>query len=376
MKSEEVAGIASEGCVAQSAPTYFSEARGLRLATLLGCDAGMIEARINDPSNIDRNAVRAIIEAGRTPTIQFSKPGYSPELLRKVNDACGEFGETLEVRFYGHYGGQFDAGVLAHIPDASWLSVDCLTEIVNERQIAKLSSLKRLSFGVYKFDDPKFLEQLDVGKLDRLALVENAKRNLDLSPLRNANALETLFLNGFTRNIESIAGLSKLARLTLSGIAKNQNLRFVGAIPNLRSFALILGGRQSIDEIVHPRLEELSVVRVRGLERLGAIGRFPSLRELTVEDQLQVRSIDVSGSSLRKLVLINCKNLEEVQGLEYLSDLIEFRTSRTKLDLESLLERHWPSSLEVLGLYSSSQKWNDATRATLNRRGFREFASR
>jgi hypothetical protein len=336
----------------------------------------MIEARINDPSKIDRGAVKAILDAGRTPTIQFSKLGYSPELLRKVNDVCGEFGESLEVRFYGHPGGPFDAGVLTHIPSASWLSVNCLTEIVNEHQIAKLSSLKRLSFGVYKFDDPAFLEQLDVGKLDRLALVENAKRNLDLSPLRNAKLLETLLLSGFTKNIESLAGLPKLADLTLSGIAKVQNLRFVGKIPNLCSLALILGGRQSIDEIVHPRLEELSVVRVRGLDGLGDLGRFPNLQNLTVQDQLQLRSLDVSGPSLRKLSLMNCKNLEEIQGLERLSDLIEFGTARTKLDLEYLLEREWPPSLKVLALYSGSQKWNDASRATLNERGFREYPSR
>ncbi len=336
----------------------------------------MIEARITDPSKVDRGALKAIMDEGQTPTIQFSKLGYSPELLRKVNDVCGEFGDSLEVRFYGHYGDQFDAGVLTHIPNASWLSVDCLTEIVNERQIAKLPSLKRLSFGVYRFDDPAFLEQLDIGKLDELALVENAKRNLDLSPLRNAKSLETLFLNGFTKNIEALAGLPKLAHLTLSAIPKTQSLRFVGAIPGLRSLALILGGRQSIDEIVHPHLEELSVVRVRALDGLGDLGRFPNLRDLTVEDQLQLHSLDVSGPSLRKLVLMNCKNLEEIRGLEHLYDLIEFRTARTKLDLEYLLERQWPPSLKVLGLYSGRQKWNDATRATLTARGFGEFASR
>lgn len=338
-------------------------------------DARMMEARINDPSEIDCSTVRAILEAGRTPTIQFSKKSYSPDLLRKLDMACEQFGKSLEVRFYAHYWDAFDASVLAYIPHVSWLSVDCLTEIVNEGHIAKLTSLKRLSFGVYKFDNPAFLEQLDLGELDRLSLVENAKRNLDLSPIRNAHALETLFINGFTRNIESLSGLPKLTHLTLSSIAKNQNLRFIGEIPNIRSLALILGGRKSIEEIVHSRLEEFSVIRVRGLEGLGNLSRFPSLRDLTVEDQLQLRSIDVSGVNLRKLRLINCKKLEEVRGLDSLTQLVEFRTSRTKLDLQCLLNRDWPPSLEVIGLYSGSQKWNEVARAALNRRGFREFAS-
>jgi hypothetical protein len=335
----------------------------------------MIESRITDPVKVDGRMIEAVIASGQRPTIQFSQPGYSPELLRSVNHLCAKFGKELEVRFFGHYGGHFDASVLAHIPDVSWLSVDSLMEIVNEQEIANLAPLRRLSFGVYKFDKPRFLDQLDLRKLDRLVLVENAKRNLDLSALQNSRELETLFLNGFTKNIEVLAGLPKLKQLSLGGIAKTQSLRFVCDMSGLRSLTLILGSRQSIDEIAHPGLEELSVLRVRGLEGLGSLERFPRLRELTVEDQIKIGSINVSGSSLRKLILMNCKNLKEIEGLGGLGELVEFRTSQTKLDLKVLLEGEWPPSLEVLALYSGSQKWNDAARKTLNRRGYREFAS-
>jgi hypothetical protein len=336
----------------------------------------MIESRIRitDPVKVDGRMIEAIIASGQRPTIQFSQPGYSPELLRSVNHLCGKFGKELEVRFFGHYGGHFDASVLNHIPDVSWLSVDCL-EIVNEQEIANLAPLRRLSFGVYKFDKPRFLYQLDLRKLDSLVLSENAKRNLDLSALQNSRELETLFLNGFSKNIEVLAGLPKLKQLSLGGIAKTQSLRFVCDMSGLRSLTLILGSRQSIDEIAHPGLEELSVLRVRGLEGLGSLERFPCLRELTVEDQNKIGSINVSGSSLRKLILMNCKNLKEIEGLGGLGELVEFRTSQTRLDLKALLEGEWPPSLEVLALYSGSQKWNDAARETLNRRGYREFAS-
>jgi hypothetical protein len=242
--------------------------------------------------------------------------------------------------------------------------------------IASWKSSRRLSFGVNKFDKPGFLNQLDLGKLDRLVLVENVKRNLDLSPLQNARELETLFLNGFTKNIGVLAGLPKLKQLSLGGIAKTQSLRFVSDMSGLRSLTLVLGGRQSIDEIAHPGLEELNVLRVRGLEGLGSLARFPRLRELVVEDQIKIRSINVSESNLRKLILMNCKNLKEIQGLGNLGELIEFRTSQTRLDLDALLEGEWPPSLQVLALYSGSQKWNDAARETVNRRGYREFALR
>lgn len=292
-----------------------------------------------------------------------------------MNAACEMFGTALEVRFYGHYGDRFDAGILTHIPAVAWLSIDSLTEITNAGQIAKLAALKHLSFGVYLFDEPNFLEELDVGRFTQLSLGGTAKQNVNLAPLRRATALKALTLGGFTKNIEVVGSLPKLTQLRLTGISKSQSLRFVGEIPNLRSLYLLLGGRQSIDEIAHHGLEELSIVRVRGLEELGVVGRFPGLRTLVVEDQLQVRSVDVAGLSLRKLVLVNCKNLAEIQGLEQLRHLVEFRTAQTKLDLESLLEREWPPSMEVVALYAGSRKWNESARAALDKRGFREFAS-
>ncbi len=72
---------------------------------------------------------------------------------------------------------------------------------------------------------------------------------------------------------------------------------------------------------------------------------------------------------------MNCKSLEQIQGLETLEELVEFRAARTKLDLQALLERQWPQSVEVLALYSGSQKWNVAAREALNRRGYRESAA-
>jgi hypothetical protein len=336
----------------------------------------MNEPRINDPSEVHSNAIRDIFKAGRKPTVQFSRPGYSDKLLKQVNLLCQEFGDELEVRFYGHYQTCFDASVLANLPDAQSLSVDCLTEISNEDTIASLKFLKRLSFGVYKFDEPQFFEKLNVAQLTRLSLIENAKRNFDLSILAQAQNLKTLFINGHTKNIGALQNLHNLTDLTLSAIPKHQNLQFLCDIESLRSLSLILGGRSSMDEFRHPALENLSIIRVRGLETLGSLGRYPRLRDLHVEDQLQIHSIDFTGAPLQKVVLANCKNLDKIEGLEDLNQIAELRVSRTNLDLQALLDRDWPPSLEILALYSGSRKWNDAARAVLDKRGYREWAKR
>ena len=331
------------------------------------------DARANDPVAIESDQIRAIVKSGRTATIQFSKPGYTRELLRAVNRLCVELEDKLEIRFYGHYQGHFDASVLEELPDAHWISVDCLPAISNEQQIGKLPKLNRLSFGVYQFNNPRFLETVNVAQLKELTLGRTAKRNFDLASLKDSRRLETALIEGHTNNIEILSSLPKLGKLTLTAFPKHKSLQFLSDANDLRSLRLILGGRSSFEEFHHSALEELSVVYVRGLETIGSLHRFPCLQSLHVENQLQIQSIDLAGASLRKVLLMNCKSLAKIDGLEHLDELFELRVSRTKLDLDALAQRDWPPALSVLALYSGSRKWNDATRVILDRRGYREW---
>lgn len=333
----------------------------------------MAGARIFDPLTIDVDQVGKIVAAGHLPIIQFSGPTYSADLLREINRLCRDFNGHVEVRFFAHGRGGFDAQVLAHLPDVQRLSLDTLTEIRNEACLGSLQHLQHLRFGVYRFTDRAFLGRLaNLPRLTHLTLGDNAKRDLDLAPLARAGQLKQLFLVGHRRGIEVLAGLPRLKHLGLSMIAKQQDLAFVSAIARLRSLFMILGGRSSIDEIRHQGLEELEIIRVRGLESLGDLARFPHLRRLKIEDQLQLRMIALAGPPLETLVLNNCKNLERLDGLDGLRHLKVFRARETKLDLDSLLEYPWPPSLQICALYSGSRKWNAAARLRLDERGYRE----
>jgi hypothetical protein len=334
----------------------------------------LLENRINDPTTVSRTHLNEVLRRGVAPTIQFSKPGYSPSLLKEINSLCAEYGEKLEVRFYGHYSGTFDAAAVRHLPDVQWLSVDCLMRICNEDEIARIPNLRKFSFGVYEFDNPGFLGTLNLRRIRRLALSDNRHKNFDLAPLVQCAELDEFFLNGHTKNITAISHLPKLNTLSLGSIAKRCALEFVNDIPHLQTLTIILGGRENIDELKHPSLGALEILRVRALSDLGDLSRFPGLRRLRVEDQLQLRSISFVGSDLEEVSIHNCKNLEKLVGLLELRRLREFRTSRTKLDVDSLLDASWPDSMEIVAIYSGSDKWNKRARNILDSKGYRELS--
>ncbi len=333
----------------------------------------MIERRITDPIRLSESDLQAIVDDGGSPTVQFSKPGQDRTLLDTVNGLCQVFGSRLEVRFFGHYGHDFDASVVSALPSVRRLSVDCLTRIANEDWLYELPLLERLSFDVFEFDRPDFLDGLRLERLTELSVSETRTRKLDLGALHRCKNLTELFIQGHTRNIEALASVPLLRKLRLSGMPKQRDLSFVGEIASLQSLTLLLGGRPKFDEVSSRTLQELEVIRVRGLETLGRLDRFPNLRRLQIEDQLQLHSLSVVGAQLHELSVHNCKNLQVVSGLDRLMELEQIRVSRTNLDLDTLRDRSWPPSMEVVALYSGSQKWNTEARAILDQRGYREF---
>ena len=334
----------------------------------------MISNRIIDPQRVTARDIQLILDQGSTPIVQFSIPGYSPELLQNLNKLCIEFGTRLELRFYGHYGDKFDAAALTYLPDVRVLSVDCLERISNEDSLSGLSRLERLSFGVYRFNKPDFLKSLPLQHIRELSLSETETRNLDLAHLKRGARLSNLFIQGHTKNIDALAVLPELRVLSLSSMPTRQELSFINRIEKLQSLTLILGGRSTIDDISHDQIQSLEIIRVRGLESLGDLHRLPRLAQLHVEDQLQLRTIDLSGVQLRELFVHNCKNLDQIGNLENQAHMEHLRISRTKLDLDRLLAFEWPDSMMVLALYSGSSAWNKKARVILDQRGYREFA--
>jgi len=329
--------------------------------------------RITNPATLSPMKIVEACEKHGELVVQFSSPeAYTPTILGALNDACRIAQDRLQVRFYGHYGTKFDAVVLRYLSEARDLALDCLSEIVNEGEVGRLSNLRRLSFGIFELDRPDFLNTIELGRLERLMLIENRKRNLDLEPLERCGSLTELYINGHSKGIVAIANLPRLQKLTLSAYAKVNPLDFIAAFPTLKNLTLILGGRPDVGDLSSATIETLQILRVRGLATLGDLSRFPALSALRIEDQLQLVQLDLSGAKLERLSLFNCKRLTELPGLEMQDRLREFRASHVALDLDMLRDRDWSPTTRSVRLFSGSRKWNDDAHARLIARGLDE----
>lgn len=326
--------------------------------------------RLNDPTDIVEQEIIDIIDSGEYPVIQYCEPVYNSQLLKQVDDLCLKYGAKLEVRFYGHYSGAFDATWLSYIPNVVNLSIDCLSEIENIEHLYHLKNVEVLSFGVFEFADKDFLSQLQLVGLQELRISDNRKKNFDLKALENATSLRELSVVGHIKNIESIKSISSLKLLKLSQINRKVSLEFLNETLALEELEILLGGRDDIDELSIPTLKTLRILRVRGLEKLPSFAKFPNLECLHIEDQTKLEFIDLSEASLKSLIIGNCKHLSNVSNLTSQNELFRLSVSRTKLDLDALKQNDWPSSLKVISLWSGSNKWNDSTKQFFQDKGY------
>ena len=100
----------------------------------------------------------------------------------------------------------------------------------------------------------------------------------------------------------------------------------------------MLGGRKSITEISGKEVRTLEICRVRALEDLGAMTRFPKLEDFVVEDQIQLRRLEFGPNSrLHTIKILNCKNLKQVDGLGSLKLVVDLLISRTALDYRKFI---------------------------------------
>src|SRR5450830_138179 len=326
---------------------------------------------IQNPDHIDAAVIRASIAAGRQVTVQFDTLGEPEPLLAELDALAASSGPALTIRIYGDHARVFDAHILRALPHVSSLSIDFHQNALHLEALGDMPRLRRLRLGVYELAQTDILRLKNLRKLDYLYLDQTAKNNLDLAPLRHFSQLSSLHIDGHSQQIDTLASLPALKELSLCRIKNKVGLDFVSHIGHLEALRLQLGGRSAIQEINAPLLKKLEVLRVRGLETLGDMGRFPLLRKLWVEDQAKLAKIEFSNNrALEQVHLHTCKTLASLDGLNSLDALRLLSVSETMLDIEAMLEHGLPASLSHLHFRTGKAKLDEAIAAQLAQRGY------
>ena len=326
---------------------------------------------IQNPERIDAGAIRAAVAGGQQVLVQFNTLAEPGPLLADLDALAATCGTALTIRIYGYDPRVFDARILRALPHLASLSIDCHRQAIHLEALGELRHLKRLSLGVYELAQADILQLDNLRGLEYLQLGESARNNIDLAPLRHYAHLASLVIEGHHQHIETLASLPALHDLSLYRIKNKVALDFISEMARLDRLLLQLGGRESIAHIEAPRLKKLEVIRVRGLETLGDIGRFPLLQALWVEDQIKLRQIALGPNPvLERLDLHTCKTLDSLPGLAALPTLRQLSASETMLDTDALLAHGLPASLTHVRLRTGRKTRDDAIAAQLAQLGY------
>jgi hypothetical protein len=242
------------------------------------------------------------------------------EYLDRIQQACARHGEACLVRFYDHCGYEFDASVLDQLTETRSLQIDPYCAILNPEAVARLPKLTGLSLAPRGKVRKDLLNAMGVQRLRRFTLAETSTPPLDLSPLGEADHLDTLRLLARGANTEAVSRCRSLTELSMHPTEKI-DLGFINQLQQLEVLKFSLGKIASITAIGSlPNLRDLSFDNVNMLEDLGDLQRFPRLRRLQIHYQKRLKTLRV-GPGNRELEHINVSGIDEIEGFSQLPAL-------------------------------------------------------
>jgi hypothetical protein len=225
--------------------------------------------------------------------VQFNRR-LTDEDFRKLGEWFGAYPE-MDLRAYGSYDHSItDLEFLRFFPTLRRFAADALWD-----SLTSLDGLRHL---------PPDLEELGIGA---------TKVKLDLAVLSRFPELRWLFLEGQTKHLEVISGLTQLYDVTLRSITM-PDLSLLLPLKGLRSLDLKLGGTRDLRLL--PRVGELWYLElwmIRGLTDLRAVGEISSLRSLFLQALRQVEALPdfTRATSLRRVRLETMKGVRDLRPL-------------------------------------------------------------
>ena len=187
-----------------------------------------------------------------------------------------------------------------------------------------IPSLRKLSIASYLTKD--FTPLLANCELTSLGIEETKSVATDLSFIRKFSKLESLYIDGMKKGLESISELSELKTLTLRGV-KMKDLDIIHGLNKLRELNLLYGSYKNLDGIANlADLEVLEISRTRQIPNYNFLNSLSNLRSLCFEGMSQLERLpSLRGlKNLTKIQIDNNSRLADINSVSELQSLQEF----------------------------------------------------
>lgn len=164
----------------------------------------------------------------------------------------------------------------------------------------------------------RLAEEMQAAGRDSLHVDVEQSARKSLKFLEHFRFLKYLAVGGHARDLDSLAGLTRLRELCLMRVTV-PDFGFLAGLRDLRIFDIRFGGCKSFDTLSAAKnLIGLGFLRLPTLEALDFVAAMPGLQLLTVDSCKGVTGLpDFSGNPmLRKIVLETMNGLESLAGVE------------------------------------------------------------
>lgn len=168
-----------------------------------------------------------------------------------------------------------------------------------------LTNLQSLTVDMFKNDQLK-----ELNEHVKLKVLGLGGHGISVKPITQQTSLEELFLFGKLKDVESIASMKRLKKVTFSQITL-KNLDFLTELDELRELNFILGSASNYEQLPNiGRIESLSFGRVMQLttDHLLPINRMKYLKKLSFRTQPHLTDLDWLKDGSIETEVINCKN--------------------------------------------------------------------
>lgn len=184
-----------------------------------------------------------------------------------------------------------------------------------------IPSIKILSITSYLTAD--FTPLLKIPNLKKISIGETKSTDVDLSFISEFKNLDSLYIDGMKKGLDSISKLSLLKVLTLRGI-KLSSLDLIIGLKNLRELNLLFGSYKNLDAIsTIVNLEKLEISRTRQIPNFDFLDFLTNLKSLCFEGMSKMERLpNLQGlKALRKIQIDNNSRLIDISAIEQLKNL-------------------------------------------------------